>query len=170
MTKTQSGAGKVAAVLLTIVSLAASGLLAVRCYRLRDEVNAENQIFVQTRERMALATLDSFSLPPNRSMAVCNKSAKDITISALTTIYVNSQGKLRNFNSAKDQWHTWLIPAGSKQFLDMRKQGISIWDGSVVFYAMDIGREPQSLLVSGTSDNLKSGCISLPENQAGERN
>jgi hypothetical protein len=166
MIQTQSGIGKAGGILFAILSLVASGLLAVRYYRLRAEVIAQHDMLAWSRNRAALATLDSFSLPPNRKMAVCNHSGEVSAITALTAFYTDSHGKLQIFNSGSNQWHTWAISAGSNQKLNLAKDGATIWDGSVVFYAMDIGhsggQQGKTQLLSGTSDDLVSGCISLP--------
>jgi hypothetical protein len=167
MNGVQSGVTKAVAVGLAVISLAVSAMLALHCFRLSSEVKAVTGIVAQSRNRTALATLDGFSLPANRKLQVCNDSGADITISALTAFYTDSHGKLRNFNSATNQWHEWHIPGKSRQQLDLAQNGGTAWDGSVVFYAMDFSRKGKSFMLTGTSDDLSSGCVSLHPRNSG---
>lgn len=163
-------AGRPIAIILVFLSLIASALLAMRCYRLRTEFNAESETLARTRNSAAMVTLESFSLPPNRKMEVCNNSGEAITISALTASYTDPRGRPLNFNSASNQWHAWSIPAGSRQKLDLTEHGAAVWDGSVIFYAMYIARQGKELMLSGTSDDLRNGCIPLSTKPTGENN
>ena len=161
MMETRSSERKIAAISLVILSLTACGLLMAQCYRLRGEAGSAKEALAQSRNRAALTTLDSFSLPLNRKMAVCNETGTGVTISALTAFYIDDDGSLRNYNSASNKWHTWRIAAGSHQMLDDTGQGGTAWNGSALFYAMDLGGPGESALLSGTSEDLSRGCIAL---------
>ncbi len=167
MMQTGSNSQKVVAVTMLLVCLAVSILLGVRCYGLYTGTGDLQKMLAQAKDRAAMETLNSISLPPNRKLTVCNNSPADITISAVAAVYWDVQGKLKNFNSAKEQWHTWRLSSGSTQQLNLTQQDGTAWDGSIVFYAMDVNRQGKDLLVSGTSDDLKGGCIQAVSDPAG---
>lgn len=158
---------KIAAILMLLASLAASAVLAVRWRNLHAELQTANEKQAVSTNRAALATFDNVSLPTNRRLTVCNNSLEEATVSAVTAFYWDANGKLKNFNSAKNQWHTWRISAGATQPLSLIEANGAGWDGSVVFYAMDIHRQGKDSLLSGTSEDLKSGCIRAAEGQSG---
>jgi hypothetical protein len=159
MKESTIGGQKVAAILLMLLSLAVCVLLAVHWTGLEKELQDEREKLAQSNSRSALATLDSVALPPNRTLSVCNNSPGEITISALVAFYWDANGKLRNFNSARNQWHTWPIRAGEREQLSLTQHDSTVWDGSAFFYAIDMNRQGKDLLLSGTSDDLKNGCI-----------
>ena len=161
MTEPNENIQRLAAILTLLVSLAASLLLAGHWNHLRLEALATQQKLDLLERRTTLATLDSVSLPPNRTLSICNDTAAEIAVSALTAIYWDSSGRLRTFNSAKNQWHTWRIAARTTQPLKLTQQNSSVWDGSAVFYAMDLVQPGRNLLLSGTSDDLRMGCIRI---------
>jgi hypothetical protein len=165
----RSNGGKLVPALLAVVSLAASGILALQFFRLHAAADTATESVEKLKNHEALATLDSFSLPANRVMTVCNNSGRDAAISALTAFYVDSHGTLRSFSSASNQWHTWRLVAASKQKLDLRDAGRTVWDGSAVFYAMDVDREGKSQLLAGTSEDLRNSCLDISPN-SGKRN
>jgi|SRR5580658_1303855 hypothetical protein len=168
MMESAGSAQKVAAILILLVSLAASVVLAVRWHSLSSEVQAASERLAESRDRAAVATLDSASLPPNRILSVCNNSPEEITVSAVTAFYWDGHGQLKNFNSAKNQWHTWRIGAGTTQALSLTQQNAAtVWDGSVIYYAMELNRQGKDMLLSGTSDDLRNGCISAVSGQGG---
>jgi streptogramin lyase len=141
--------------------MAASLLLAARAYSLWSDADKANHSLALTRNRSAMATLDSFSLPANQKVEVCNQGDKEITISAVTAFYSDARGKLRNFNSALSQWHAWKIPAASRQVLSLADNGSSVWDGSAVFYSLEIELNGKHEVLTGTSEDLRNGCIVL---------
>jgi hypothetical protein len=164
-----SNGGKVLPALLSALSLAASGVLALHFYRLQSDAGAATALVEKVKNHEALATLENFSLPANRIMTVCNNSGRDVTISTLTALYIDPRGQLRNFSSASNQWHTWRVPAGSKQKLDLHDAAQTVWDGSAIFYAMDVSREGKSQLAAGTSEDFTNGCLAVAPS-SGRRN
>jgi len=150
---------KTVAIAVIIISLAASATLAVRTDTLQADVQKATVTLAESKHKAALAIIDSGSLPPNRGLTICNSWPETATISALTASYWDRQGKLRTFNSAKHEWHTWEVPAGATKSIALAELNGSGWDGSVVFYAMDLSNHGKGTLLSGTSDDLKSGCI-----------
>lgn len=156
-----SRSGNISALVLAVLALAASGCLAVRFVALRAELMRETRALEQTKSLAAKAALDTFALPANRKLAVCNASGADATITAVAAFYTDREGVLRNFNSAANQWPVWTLAANSTRKIDFSSGGTEAWDGSVLFYAIDVTVEGGNRLLSGTSDDLKSGCIAL---------
>jgi hypothetical protein len=170
MMPARSTGGKFVPILLAALSLAASGMLALHFYRLQSDTGTTTEVIEKLKNHEALATLDNFSLPANRIMTVCNNSGGDVTVSTLTAFYIDSHGTLNDFSSASNQWHTWRIPAGSKQRLDLHDAAHTVWDGSTVFYAMDASRDRKTQLLSGTSEDLKNGCLAISPQMWAEEN
>lgn len=155
----QDGGSRAVPIVLIVFSLLAIALLAARDARLQAGLRAENEALAEARNREANAVFDRLDLPPNRRLTVCNASKNDLTISALTAIYIDAGGRSAIFNSASHQWRTWRIPsnAGERE-LAAPESG---WDGSAVFFAMDVESDGKRRLISGTSDDLAGGCIRL---------
>lgn len=162
--------GNTGALALIALALTVIAALAVRCAQLQSYVSTESASLAQLQKRDALAAFDRFTLPPNRKLSVCNESAKEVTISALTAVYIDAHGNPATFNSASDQWRVWKIPAGSTRSLSLASSGSPAWDGSAVFFAMDIGSGNADQLVAGTSADLRSGCLRLPARITAEDN
>ena len=156
--RTQSG-GRTAALTLAALAALTCAVLAVRCLRLQADLGAERRRLDDAKNQTVQATFDRLALPPNQKIAVCNRSGSDITVSALTAVYIDAEGKPETFNSASDRWRTWTVPAGATRNLDAA--GDAGWDGSAVFYAMDTTGGGQERLLTGTSADLKNGCIEL---------
>lgn len=149
---------KFGAIVALCLSLAASAALGARWFQLHNEQAEAQSELTKLQNQAALSTLDSVALPPNRALSLCNDSAQDLTVSDVAAVYWDKQGKLANFSSAAEQWHTWRIRAKQPAKLDLTS-GAAPWDGSVVFYAADIDGLGKGMLVSGTSDDLKNGCV-----------
>jgi hypothetical protein len=152
---------KIAASIVIVVTLGACVVLAIHGQSLRAEVQATTDTVAESQHRAALALIDSGSLPSNRPLSICNNSTEEITVSSVTAVYWDAQGALKNFNSAKHQWHMWRVSAGATEPLNLLESDGTGWDGSVVFYAMDLHRQSKDMLLSGTSDDLKDGCIAV---------
>jgi hypothetical protein len=170
--RSEAGArvGTASAIVLAILALAASGFLVARYVVLREELRRASAALELKKSRAATAALDAFALPANRKLAVCNTSGAEATITAVAAFYTDREGVLRNFNSAASQWPTWTVAANATRKIDFSPRGVQVWDGSVLFYAMDVTVQGQSRLLSGTSDDLKTGCIALAGEKAGRGN
>ncbi len=162
--------GTVSAIVLAILALTASGFLIARYVVLRDEVLHESGLLELKKSRAATAALNAFALPANRKLAVCNTSEVEASITAVVAFYTDREGVLRNFNSAANQWPAWAVAANATRKIDFASGGSKVWDGSVIFYAMDVTVQGENRLLSGTSDDLKTGCIALYAGRAGRSN
>jgi hypothetical protein len=153
--------GKAGALALASLAVLALVVLGARQWQLRVELRTASGELAQAKQRAAEGTYNRLALPPNRKLTVCNVSGSDMTIASVGAVYMDSVGRPVTFNSASSQWRTWKIPAGATRSLDAAEAGGAGWDGSTVFYAMEIDGQGGSRLVSGTSGDLKSGCIRL---------
>lgn len=147
------------AVALLVISAAVCAFLGVRLVSLHGREAQAQRRLSEVRGRAALSTLDSMTLPVNRPMAVCNDADRPLTVTAVAATYWDGEGKLQNFSSAAAQWHTWQVGGRESQKLALSGEPDSSWDGSAVFYAMDVSRDGRSALLAGTSDDLRDGCI-----------
>lgn len=102
----------------------------------------------------------SLSLLQNGRLAVCNQTSDKITIDSLTVTY-RDQNRYRTFNTAFHDYATWEVPAGARLKLALRRGEDVIWDGSVLFYSMNLTYKGNDYLVAGTWSEIQEGCIAL---------
>jgi hypothetical protein len=165
-----NGAGeKTAAIALVVMATVAGAWLGIRQMELRGELAQAREKLEQVRNAAAEATLNNIALPTSRKLSVCNHGHEPGQITALATIYAGANGDLHVFNSARDGWRTWDIPARSEQTLQPGQPARG-WNGEALFYAMDVAGARSTQLLAGTADNLARGCIALPGRHEGENN
>ena len=169
MHKKEHRSAKSGAIALNVFAAAAIALMSTRYVQLRSELVATNHSLVETRSRVSSAVSNRLALPPNRRLTVCNGGDVDATISAVTANYIDGKGKPATYNSAGDDGRTWTIAARSRLTLDAMEASGTPWDGSVIFYAMDVVSAGKSQLLAGTSEDLKDGCIRLSAGKFGDR-
>jgi hypothetical protein len=169
MHKSGQSRARAGAIVLNVFGVAAIALMAARYVQLHGEFAAADHSLAETRSHAALAISNRLALPPNRRLAVCNEGDTDATISALTSNYIDGKGKPVTYNSASGEGHTWKIAAGSRLILEDVEAGAPVWDGSAIFYAIDVVSAGKSRLLAGTSEDLKSGCIQLATGKPADR-
>ncbi|MGA3035609.1 MAG: hypothetical protein ABSD70_20175 [Terracidiphilus sp.] len=150
-------AGRIGAIALAVLAAGVSVLLGVHYRQLDAELTSQRQVFAQAKNGGAVAIANRLALPPNRRLAVCNDSSSNTTISSVAAVYIGQSGKPEIYSGANEQWRTWSVPARSRLAL-----GATDWDGSALFYAMNVSNADKSQLLAGVSDDLRSGCIRLP--------
>lgn len=153
------------AVTLLALSLSACAWLVTRQAGLHSELDAARSRLEQERNAAAVATLNNIALPSNAPLSLCNRGRDRAQVTALAGVYATPNGHFNIFNSARNQWRTWEIPAGAQVPLDMHDSG---WNGQTLFYAIDISTAGKSRLLAGTSRDLQAGCVNLsPQTQSG---
>ena len=157
----ERGSGRIGAMSLAAIAGAVAVLLGFRYTQLGAQIRSQSQDFAQARGRGAVAIANRLALPPNRQLAVCNDTPLDATIAAVTSVYIGQSGKPATYSSANERWRTWSIPAGSRLAFDAPG-----WDGSALFYAIDVDNSGTNQLLAGISDDLSGGCIRLREDSA----
>jgi hypothetical protein len=155
--------------MVNVLGVAAVTFMAARYVQLHGELTAVDHSLAETRSHAASAISNRLALPPNRRLAVCNGGDGDAIISALTANYIDGKGTPVTYNSASGEGHTWKIAAGSRLTLDAVDAGVPVWDGMAIFYAMDVVSAGKSRLLTGTSEDLKNGCIQLSTRRSGNR-
>lgn len=152
---------RIAAGTLLLAAFAAGAWLVVRRLDLDDQARAAEARLRQARDGAAIATLTSIALPASRMLTVCNNTREHLEITALGNLYSDAGGAFHVVNSAREAWHTWQIPAGSRQTLQLAASDAS-WDGRSLFYAMDVkDADGRQWLQAGIADDLKNGCVPL---------
>jgi hypothetical protein len=169
MHKSEPNGARAGAIVLNVIGVVAIALMAARCMQLHGELAAAAQSLAETRSQTALAVSNRFALPPNRQLAVCNGGDTDATISAVTANFIDDKGKPATYNSASGEGHTWKIAARSRITLEDAEAGAPVWNGSAIFFALDVVSAGKSRLLAGTSEDLKSGCIQLVTRKSADR-
>jgi hypothetical protein len=153
---------QIRAIGLFACSALAVAALVARAVQLRSELKDETAHLAQQRSRTATSTLNRLSLPPARALAVCNDSSAELKVAVVTAVYLDPHGSLASQNSASEDWRSWTIPAGSKErFADAGLAQTTGWDGTAVFYAIDVASGDTQRMFSGTSGDLADGCIHI---------
>jgi hypothetical protein len=152
-------ASRLAPAALLVATCAVCGVLGFRWQSLHAAERDAVAQLQSARSRETLATLDAGSLPPNRSLRLCNDSRETATVTGLGAVYWAPDGSLATFNSGQANWHEWTVAPGKEESLALDGQDGSAWSGPAVFYAMDLEAGSHHTLVAGTSDDLRGGCV-----------
>ncbi|HKF47728.1 MAG TPA: hypothetical protein VKB38_10255 [Terracidiphilus sp.] len=148
----------VCAISLLSLSLPVCAWLAMRQVDLHSQIDNARARLEQERNAAAVTTLNSIALPANAPLSLCNQTRDHAQVTALAGIYSVPNGDFNIFNSARDQWRTWDVPAGARVPLDLRESG---WNGQALFYAIDVNAGGKRQLLTGTSRDLHGGCVNL---------
>lgn len=155
------GAIRVTAIGLFACSALAVAMLAARAVQLQRELNRDTVYLAQQHNRAATSALNRLSLPPARPLAVCNDSSLAITIPVLTAVYSGPRGAFVTYNSASDNWRSWNISAGSVEKFAHPGAAAGGWDGSAIFFAVDVVVGDTQRMLAGTSGDLAGGCLHI---------
>jgi hypothetical protein len=147
--------------ILFVAALAVCGWLGWQQIQLRGEAENAETALNNARDSAAVATLNNLALPPSRVLSVCNRADEPLRISALAAVYAGKGGDLETFNSARQGWQTWIVPAKREQPMQLNSaQGG--WPGLALFYAMDVeDAGGTDRMFAGTADELTGACIPL---------
>jgi hypothetical protein len=150
----------VSATFLGVATLAAL-TTGSRWWGLRNDLAAAQRASERSRNQATQSILGGFSLPVNRPLRICNQAGAELKIPALAVSYWGRDGRLKQFNSAEQDWHTWTLARGEDKTI--RFDGADPWDGSTIFYAVEVERAGGGRsLIAGTSDDLKANaCIDI---------
>lgn len=167
------------AVTIAVVCCAVLGaialLMAVLWTQARERSNALQQ-FLNSSPANQLDLLDQDSyknsapllrqalqMMHNGSFQLCNDSTNQVTVNWLTATYLGEDDhKLHTFNSTAYDWHTWNVSAGGyKKPINLVEETSSVWDGSVITYAVGINYSGNDYVFSGLWANQKDGCLHL---------
>jgi len=150
---------------MAFLGVLVASLLLYRWSQLRVQSQKESQALLFERSAKVVSTLGADAvLPENKTLTVCNPSTEPVNIVAIAATYRSTNGDLTTFNSTRAGRHSWLIPPGSKESLNLLEGGTMQWDGSVIFYALDTRSKGNAYLLSGTADQLPASCLSLAIN------
>jgi serine/threonine protein kinase len=125
----------------------------------------------ETQAKMlAVKAEQAAAVGENGRMKVCNPSSLPIQIRQLAIAYWDKNNQLRSFANGADQARGWTVAPNSEQRLSWTpadanssrtNQKIDAWDGSVLFYFLDIEQGDRQYLLSGAWSNALHGCLAL---------
>jgi hypothetical protein len=146
---------------MLIAALAVCTWLGWKQVQLREESQTVEAELNKIRDNAAVATLNNLAIPSSRVLSVCNGTEAPLKINAVAAVYGGNRGDLKVFNSARQGWQTWTVPAHRKQPMQLNSSDGG-WPGFALFYAMDV-EEPGGTerMLAGTAEDLTGPCISL---------
>jgi hypothetical protein len=146
---------------LLVVTALAMLMTGWRWWGFRNDLAAAEKAAKSSGDEATQSILNSFSLPVNRPLRICNQTGRELKVMTLAASYWGRDGTLKQFNSAEHAWHVWTINRSEAE--KMRFDGIEPWEGSAIFYAAEVERAGGGRsLLAGTSDDLKvNACINV---------
>ena len=106
--------------------------------------------------------LQGLTLLQNGHMEICNDSSGPVSITWLVSNYRGDDGRFHTFNSTAYDWYTWSVPPGGyKQPMTLIKQSSTVWDGSMITFAVGVSYANQDYVFSGAWSSLRDGCLHL---------
>jgi hypothetical protein len=154
--------GILAAVLAATASLFAIKWIAL--LNLKDALKGTTDAQFSALTKIPEETADirkSLGLLQNGSFQVCNESSDTIKITALGVTYRDREDRLKSFNSSFYDWASWDIPRGSRKKFDFMRAGDTVWDGSVLFYAVNFTHKTNEYFLAGPWRDVKDGCLHI---------
>jgi hypothetical protein len=123
---------------------------------------------VEAQANMA-AQASSLTLAENGRMKVCNTSSRPVEIRQLGVGYWDLKGHLQTFESSHVLRQGWTVASDSEQNLSWTPadsgQHPGGWDGSVLFYFLDIEQQGKQYILSGTWSDVDHGCLAIAPGQ-----
>jgi len=150
--------------IVILAAVAVSAMLATgwRLFGLRQELSESRQAASRNEEQATRSILVRTSLPVNRKLQLCNRTNAEVRVIALAASYWAQDGKLKQFNSAEEEWHEWTLGPGETKTMRFEGERGEEWDGSAIFYAAEVQRaDGGKSIIAGTSDSLESGCVAV---------
>lgn len=154
--------GILAAVLAATASLFAIKWIAL--LNLKDALKGTTDAQLSALTKIPEETAEirkSLGLLQNGSFQVCNESSDTITITALGVTYRDHEDRLRTFNSSFYDWASWDLSRGSRKKFDFMRAGDTVWDGSVLFYAINFTHKGNEYFLVGPWREVKDGCLQI---------
>jgi hypothetical protein len=101
-------------------------------------------------------------LAANMPLKVCNNSAEPVDVLAvISSFHTAQQAALTTFNSSSGGGHTWHIAPHSTETLHEEEDGQTVWDGSTVFYALEVRSGGRESLQAGAAKVDAQGCVAV---------
>jgi len=154
--KHEGGLSPAGVSLLAVLAVAAMLVSGWRFVSLNAKLSEARQAQSEAESLTSRAIVDRLSLPANRPLQICNHGGEG-KVTALAAFYWTQDGTIEQFNSAKEGWFTWLLPAGKTVPMQWTDGSQRLWDGAAIFYAVEVQRGTQTQLIAGTSANLDGG-------------
>jgi hypothetical protein len=142
--------------LLAALAVAAMLVSGLRFVTLNATLSEARQAQNEATTLSSRAIVDRLSLPANRPLQICNRGGEG-KVTALASFYWTQDGTIEQFNSAQENWFTWPLPAGKTVPMQWTDGSQRLWDGSSIFYAVEVQRGNATQLIAGTSANLDGG-------------
>jgi len=95
----------------------------------------------------------------NGTFKLCNETASPVSIKWLAVTYRDAPDSFKTFNSAFVPQKVWSVPARQDMELQYRNGDRRDWDGSVVFYALELEHQNQMYNVAGAWSALSGDCF-----------
>lgn len=126
------------------------------------QLTSERETLTRKNRRLAGA----HQVLVNEKVQICNKSSDDVTVKWISAAYQDGS-QLRVFDSSRCRdWQTPTLGKGDSRSLNLSSMEENCnWNGSVIFYAMHLSRESESMTrsynVAGAWRGFEQGCFTL---------
>ncbi|MBK9376147.1 MAG: hypothetical protein IPN03_21090 [Holophagales bacterium] len=98
----------------------------------------------------------------NGQFVIRNAGRSALHVSGLAAAYRDpATGGFKTFNSASYDYPTWDIRSGGQNLLRFVKGQDVVWDGAVIFYALEVQYEEETYFLSGTWSTVKGKVLEL---------
>ncbi len=97
----------------------------------------------------------------NGKFEVQNQSAMPVTIISLGATYLDDEGKYKTYNSTDYEEDEWELRPGQRMKREKVVGTKTVWDGRVIFYAVDLRYKGQGYLLIGAWKNLEGGVLKI---------
>lgn len=96
----------------------------------------------------------------NGKFELHNQSAKPLVITSLGATYLDASGQYKTYNSTGYS-QTWEFRLGQRMKLEAVNGTQTVWDGAVIFYAMNFSYGGNEYFLTGTWKNLDGGLLKI---------
>ncbi len=159
------GASPLAGGLIAVLAAVSVGLCIVLLMHMQAvrtaTLNSRTELDRYRAEAVA-NSLNRPSLAANVPLTVCNNSAEPIDILAVISSFHTAQrAALTTFNSSSGGSHIWHVAPHSTETLRVDEGGRTVWDGSTVFYALEVRSGSRDSLHAGAAKADAQGCVAV---------
>jgi hypothetical protein len=146
--------------MIAVVSAAAAAFFGLKLLKTDEGAKILEQQF-QKAQTEKTSAVERLSLLEQGAFCIQNNSKEPFKITILLATYLKQNGKYATFHSGLHNYPTWEVRPRQKLKLEYVKGGDMIWDGTTLYYAMEVEYKGYKLLVSGTwQDALETdGCF-----------
>jgi len=150
------------ALALAVISFGIAAFLLVHLQSAHAAAVTSHETLMDYRTAMTRSALSRPILPENVPLTVCNQGAQPAELLGVVSSFRDpGTSAMRTFNSSSFGNHSWQLPPHSRQTLRLEQDGATVWDGSTVFFALELRRDGKDSLQTGDASRVSDGCAAV---------